>query len=114
MPRGLVRTDLNTTGVSYRNGNPVPPASPSDNSNPVNWVPSPAHFGNPVTVTPTGGREPQPAPIGTGNVVNWAPSPAHFGNKILPGVDEGYGIELEDGLGLIELEDGDTLLLEQQ
>jgi hypothetical protein len=66
MPCGLVRTDLNKTGISYRNGfpillpwefgtavtlpwffgNPVPPTDPTFNSNPVNWTVNPAHFGN--------------------------------------------------------------------
>lgn len=30
--------------------NPIPPGSPTFNSNPVTWTPSPAHFGNPVTL----------------------------------------------------------------
>jgi hypothetical protein len=74
MPCGSVRVDLNKTGISYRKGNPwpatnpsfdsnpipqtdaswirnpIPPGSPTFNSNPVNWLPSPAHFGNPVTL----------------------------------------------------------------
>jgi hypothetical protein len=70
MPNGLVRTDLNATGVSRRNGlavtlpltvgtpislpddfgNPIPPVLPVDNTNPVDWVPEASHFGNVITV----------------------------------------------------------------
>jgi hypothetical protein len=66
MPDSVVRTDLNTTGTSYKNGtpvtlpknfgtavtlpknfgNPVPATSATFDSNPVTWQPDPAHFGN--------------------------------------------------------------------
>lgn len=103
MPEGLVRTDANNAGVTYRNGNPVPPASPSDNSNPVNWLPSPAHFGNPVPATD---------PTFNSNPVTWqTPNPAHFGNLVTPSVvsnallfENGDFILLEDGSGIILLE----------
>jgi hypothetical protein len=68
MPRGLNRSDINDGGTSYRNGtpltlphnfgNPAPPESfgnpiPSSgtNQNVVNWLPSPAHFGNQIGST---------------------------------------------------------------
>jgi hypothetical protein len=71
MPRGLVRSDPNSGGKSYRDGSPVTPpidfgtdiTLPHDFGNDVNWSPSPNHFGNSVT---------------------WIPDPAHFGNKIAP------------------------------
>lgn len=66
MPRGLDRTDLNTSGTSFRNGTPVTipknfgtvvtlpknfgNTMPFDASNPVTFKPSPAHFGNAVTL----------------------------------------------------------------
>jgi hypothetical protein len=74
MPRGLDRTDLNTSDTNYLHGNPVPPDNPSENSNPVTWpTPNPAHFGNAVTW-------PTPNPAHFGNSVTWQPSPTHFGN----------------------------------
>ena len=39
----------------------------------VDWTPSPAHFGNPVTL-----------PKNFGNQIQWAPNSAHFGTS-LPG-----------------------------
>jgi hypothetical protein len=69
MPLGLNRSG------DFRKGNPVPPTDPTFNSNPVDWTPSPAHFGNAVTT-----------PKNFGNVVNWTPSPTHFGNTITDGV----------------------------
>ena len=64
MPRGLNRsgdfrkgtpitlphefgTPINLATKNF--GNPVPPVSPDQNSNPVTWTPDPAHFGNPIT-----------------------------------------------------------------
>ena len=72
MPEGLVRKDLNTTGIDYRNGTPV--TLPHDFGNDVTWLPSPAHFGNTVTWVPS--------PAHFGNPMTWVPSPAHFGNLI--------------------------------
>ena len=74
MPDGLVRTDLNKTGTSFRQGTPItlphsdgitintpvdfgndtPVSDPTLNSNPVTWVPSSAHFGN--VITPAGAQ----------------------------------------------------------
>jgi hypothetical protein len=68
MPEGIVRTDLNQTGTTYKDGtpvtephefntpvtlplnvgNPVPPTDPTLNSNPVTWKPDPAKFGNEI------------------------------------------------------------------
>jgi len=70
MPEGLNRTDLNTTGIDYRNGTPILlPHSfgntitlPHQFGTSVTWNPDPAHFGNQVT-WPT-------------------PDPKHFGNNI--------------------------------
>jgi hypothetical protein len=59
---------LGTT--SYKNGNPVPPVFAND----VKWKPTPAHFGNLITL-----------PYIFGNPVQWTPSPVHFGNKTLGG-----------------------------
>jgi hypothetical protein len=68
MPLGI-----NRSGDS-RNGNPVPPLAPSDDSNPVTWpTPNPAHFGN---------TEPQSDATKNSNPVTWSPSPNHFGNPI--------------------------------
>jgi hypothetical protein len=63
MPEGLVRPGdfRNGTPVTlpinfgtpitepHSFGNPVPPTDATFNSNPVTWVPSPAHFGNIIT-----------------------------------------------------------------
>ena len=64
MPRGLVRTDLNTTGTSFRHGVPV--------VTPVNFgqaIILPKNFGNTM-------------PFDAGNPVTWEPSPSHFGNAV--------------------------------
>lgn len=71
MSLGLNRTDLNKTGTSYKNGTPItlphdfgndvtPPVdfgndipSSGTNQNVVNWVPSPAHFGNSFNPAPS-------------------------------------------------------------
>lgn len=67
MPLGLDRTDLNSTGTSYRGGTPVNTET-IDFGNPVT---TPVNFGNAI---PSNGKNE--------NVVNWAPSPSHFGNII--------------------------------
>jgi hypothetical protein len=71
MPAGLVRTDLNTTGVDFKDGTIIPPNFPGSNANLVTWVPDPAHFSNPVPATDA---------TFDSNPVTWVPSPAHFGN----------------------------------
>jgi hypothetical protein len=68
MPRGLNRTNLNTTGTSYRNGTPID-LTTHNFGNVVDWNPSPSHFGN-------------ESPFDQGNQVDWSPSPEHFGNLI--------------------------------
>jgi hypothetical protein len=70
-PRGLNRTDLNSTGTSYRNGTPID-LTTHNFGNVIDWNPSPSHFGN----------EP---PFDAGNQVDWSPSPEQFGNQI--GID---------------------------
>ncbi len=70
MPFGLNRTDLDDTGVSYRNGTPINLTTHTF-GNVVAWAPSPAHFGNPI---PTNRKEI--------TEVTWTPDPAHFGNNI--------------------------------
>ena len=77
MPRGLNRTDLNTTGQSYRNGTPIT---------------LPHEFGNPITLPHDFGNEP---PFDAGNPVTWTPSPAYFGNLI--GQSSGNYIVQVDG-----------------
>jgi hypothetical protein len=72
-------------------GNDV--VEPHDFGNDVTWTPSPSHFGNPVPLYPT-----------TYVAGSTPPSPPSSAN----------GFELEDGSGIILLEDGDVLLLEQQ
>jgi len=62
MPRGLNRTDLNTTDVDYLHGNPVV---------------LPVTFGTPITLPHNFGNQP---PFDPGNPVTWVPNPAHFGN----------------------------------
>lgn len=76
MPRGLNRSG------DFRRGNPV------------NWVPSPAHFGNRVNwETKPVGRQGNPEhfgnPVNTtpdpknfGNPVTWVPAPNHYGNPV--------------------------------
>jgi len=50
---------------------------------PVNWLPSPAHFGTPVTVPePQGNVIPQANKTLSGNPVTWLPSASHFGNPV--------------------------------
>ena len=89
MPEGLVRKDLNTTGIDYRNGTPV--TLPHDFGNDVTWLPSPAHFGNPMT---------------------WVPSPAHFGNLINGNGSEDDLLQ-EDGTSTFILENSSgNILLE--
>lgn len=105
MPEGAVRKDLNKTGVSYRGGNPIPPGAASDNSNPVTWVKSPAHFGNP---------EPPVDATFASNPVTWVKSPTHFGNTIGGSFSSASGFLLENGTGVVLLEDGSILLLEVQ
>ena len=61
MPRGLNRTDLNTTGISYKNGTPIT---------------LPHNFGNPVTLPKNFGNNP---PFDAGNQVTL---PKNFGNQI--------------------------------
>jgi hypothetical protein len=102
MPEGIVRRDLNTTGVTSKNGNPIPPTAASDNTNPVAWTKSPAHFGNPVPATD---------PTFNSNPVTWTKSPTHFGN-LVGGSGSVSGFLLEDSSGVILLEDGSILLLE--
>jgi len=70
---GLVRTDLNLTDITFRNGIPI--TLPHDFGNPVTWTPDPSHFGNPI---------PPPDPSLDSNLVIWAVDPAHFGNIISP------------------------------
>jgi hypothetical protein len=100
MPCGIVRTDLNTTGISYRNGFPITylpvdgyaqPGNEIDYlpvdgyafpGNLVDWFPNPAFFGNPVT---------------------WEVNPAQFGN-IIGGIVGGNLLQ-EDGVSLFLLED---------
>jgi hypothetical protein len=98
MPCGLVRKDLNLTGVSFRNGSPI--TLPHDFGNPVNWTPNPAHFGNPVPPTD---------PSFNSNPVNWIVNPAHFGNLIGP---VGNFLLLADNT-LILLTNGTGILISQ-
>ncbi len=109
MPRGLNRTDLNTTGITYLHGFPITYA-PVDGfafpGNEVDWLPSPAYFGNLITWLPVDGY------AYPGNVVNWVvPNPAHFGNIF--GQLFGDFLLQEDGVSLFVLEDGSgDILLE--
>ena len=59
--RGLVRTDLNTTGTSFRHGVPVV---------------TPVNFGQAVTLPKNFGNT---MPFDAGNPVT---SPTHFGNNV--------------------------------
>jgi len=52
----------------FKSGNPSQTTGGS-----VDWTPSPAHFGDPVTL-----------PLNDGNQVQWTPNSAHFGTS-LPG-----------------------------
>lgn len=105
MSEGLVRTDSNKGGATFRNGQPV--TLPHNFGNPVMWTPNSAHFGNPV---------PPADPTFNSNPVDWqTPNPAHFGNTVggvVPPTAAGF--ELEDSSGVILLEDGSILLLEIQ
>lgn len=68
MPKGIVRTDLNVTGVSYRDGTPVT---------------LPHTFGTAITLPHTFGIvEPVSDQTLAVNTVTWTPSPDHFGNII--------------------------------
>jgi hypothetical protein len=64
MPRGLDRTDLNTSGTSFRHGVPVV---------------TPISFGQAITLPKNFGST---MPFDAGNPVTWKPSPSHFGNAI--------------------------------
>jgi len=74
MPLGLVRTDVNKGGTSFRNGTPI--NGPLTFGNDVAWNPSSSHFGNPVPATD---------PTFNSNPVNWTPASSHFGNEISGG-----------------------------
>jgi len=98
MPCGLVRTDLNITGINYLHGFPI--TLPHDFGNDVLWIVSPAHFGNPI---------PPINPTFNSNPVNWVVNPAHFGNII--GQVFGNFLLQEYGISLFELEDGSGFIL---
>lgn len=100
MPCGLVRTDLNITGINYLDGFPV--TLPLDFGNEVDWAPSPAYFGNPVPPTD---------PTFNSNPVTWIVNPAHFGN-IIGATIVTDAFELENGSGILLLENGSILLQE--
>ena len=110
MPRGLNRTDLNITGISYRNGFKItydPVRGFAFPGNLVDWFISPAHFGNAITYLPTPGIA-QP-----GNLVTWAINPAHFGNIIIgpnPPVIKNF-LLLDDG-SYVLLDDGEMIQLD--
>jgi hypothetical protein len=72
---GIVRTDLNKTGISYRDGFLIDyePAGVAQPGNEVTWTPDPSHFGNPI---PSDGTNE--------NQVDWEVEAAHFGNIINP------------------------------
>ena len=105
MPLGLNRTDLNVTGITYLHGFPVN-LNTLEFGNLITWFPESSHFGNVILL-----------PLNLGNAVNWRVETSRFGNYINfiptppPTVS---GIELEDGSGVILLENGDILLLEVQ
>jgi hypothetical protein len=99
MPLGTEcnRTDLNKTGISYKDGFPV--VEPLEFGTPVNL---PHDFGNDI---PSSGTNE--------NAVTWpTPDPEHFGNVFNLGPLVTSGFELEDSSGVILLESGDILLLE--
>jgi hypothetical protein len=72
MPKGIVRTDLNQTGTTFKDGTPVtlpkefgtevelpldlgnavPAAASTDNNNPVDWEPAVDLFGNAISPPP--------------------------------------------------------------
>jgi hypothetical protein len=65
MPEGLVRTDLNTTGTSFKKG--VPVQLPLDFGTDVT---TPHSFGNPVPATdPTFVSNPVTLPKNFGNII---------------------------------------------
>jgi hypothetical protein len=98
MPLGTEcnRTDLNKTGISYKDGSPIT---------------EPHEFGTPVTLPHDFGND-IPSSGTNENDVTWLPNSAHFGN-VNPNVTYS-GFELEDGSGILLLENGDVLLLELQ
>jgi hypothetical protein len=100
MPLGTEcnRTDLNKTGISYKDGDPI--TIPHEFGTPVNL---PHDFGNDI---PSSGTNE--------NDVTWLPSSEHFGNVFNLGPLVTSGFELEDSSGVILLESGDILLLEIQ
>lgn len=107
MPCGLVRTDLNLTGINFLRGTPLvlPPNFEADNEpafpgNIVDWLPNPAHFGNPV---------PPSDPSFNSNPVTWANNPAHFGN-IIGGALEDF-LLLVDGTPILLVDGSDILLV---
>jgi hypothetical protein len=95
MPLGIVRTDLNDTGTSYRNGTPVT---------------FPIAFGTVVVLPLTFGTVIS-LPIDYGNDVTWSPSASYFGS-IIGGGSSGGGFELEDSSGVILAEDGSIIIQE--
>jgi len=108
LPCGLVRTDLNLTGISFRNGFPlILPANfeadnePSFPGNIVDWLPNPAHFGNPVPPTDASFNS---------NPVTWSVNPSQFGN-IIGGILFGY-LLLVDGTPIWLVGDTEILLVE--
>lgn len=70
MPKGLVRSDPNHGGDSYRNGFAV--VEPLEFNTPIT---EPHVFGTEIPVADRSLAE---------NLVTWAPSPAHFGNIVAP------------------------------
>jgi|ERR1039458_9103968 hypothetical protein len=107
MPCGLVRSDLNLTGITFKDGFPlVLPANyeaenePSFPGNVVDWLPSPAHFGNPVPPTDLSFNS---------NVVLWTVNPAQFGNII--GQPEFGILLLVDNTAVLLVDDTDILLV---
>ena len=89
MPRGLNRTNLNSTGTSYRNGTPVT---------------LPITFGNPVTLPHDFGND---APFTFGNPVTL---PHDFGNDIGSGSSSSYLLQA-DGVSHILLAQGGAILV---
>jgi len=101
MPIGKVNDDLNITGDTFKNGTPIN---------------EPHEFGTPVTLPHDFGNDiPISDPTKNSNPVTWpTPDPKHFGNVFNLGPLVTSGFELEDGLGVSLLENGDILLLEVQ
>jgi len=106
MPRGLNRTDLNITGISYRNGFKIT-YDPVDGyafpGNIVDWFVDPAHFGNEINYLPVDGY------AYPGKLVTWAINLAHFGNII--GASIPAFLLLDDG-SFILLDDGERIQLD--